>query len=238
MKNSVSARFKVFNTFLYLIAIASAILSTIGVIVNYWPILAIFKTLYMPSISLLVYMHWNEAHDRQYQLLQIAFLFAWLGDIAILFDKLHLIVFVIGGLLFLVQQILYIIINVRAKHPQNSLLKAPYWGLPSMVYIVCYNLIYWAPAPLDGKIIATIYCTFLATGFYTSFCRGVKNQLKYFACILGFTFFIISDILIGYNQFVEALNDEKASLILITYYIAQAFISYSNIPDTVEGINK
>jgi len=221
--------------FLWVLVYSSSFtVSIFGCAADHWPSYAIFKYMFMPAVSFIFYMLWhNHSYTKQYYLLQTAFLFAWVGDILLTLTKVHHLCFILGACFFLVQHNLYIWLNLSTKTKEKSLWKAPYWGFPNMAYVLTFCLNYYAKVDTLERTECLIYSFFLATAFYTSFYRDSTNRVKYWLTIVGFAFYVCSDMLIAIDKFWFQLSSVQGSSILLTYYIAQTLICHGNLPDTI-----
>eukprot|EP00826_Nyctotherus_ovalis_P040854 TRINITY_DN405_c0_g1_i25.p1 TRINITY_DN405_c0_g1~~TRINITY_DN405_c0_g1_i25.p1 ORF type:complete len:228 (-),score=52.38 TRINITY_DN405_c0_g1_i25:106-789(-) len=207
------------NGLLTLLYLAAFVLSMIGDIIDNWTLMGIFKMLFVPVLFLLVRINWNGAMDDRYKFLKGALLLAWVGDLFVFLCRFDLLYFTIGGILFFVQHVIYILLNLKDMAKDDSLRRIVYWGLPTMAYIAVLNLNFWLNISLANKL------------SYTAFYRSLENRRKYWACILGFGFFTASDMIIAVDRFAYRLPRVQSSLILLTYYIAQTLICYGYNPD-------
>ena len=211
--------------------IASCVLSCVGFAIEHFALFLTFKALVVPLLALLVHIKWSRPLNKQYYLLQLALLCAWMGDVLLAFAKTHMLYFILGACSFLFQHNFYIWLNLTTKGHKGSIWQAPYWGLPNLAYVVLFSLLYMAEV---GKILRTecmIYAFVLATAFLTAFHRDMKNRRKYWTIVMGFFFFFCSDILLSVDAFIYPFSPPAATSILITYYLAQGLICIGNIPD-------
>eukprot|EP00826_Nyctotherus_ovalis_P049153 TRINITY_DN5887_c0_g1_i8.p1 TRINITY_DN5887_c0_g1~~TRINITY_DN5887_c0_g1_i8.p1 ORF type:complete len:241 (+),score=39.78 TRINITY_DN5887_c0_g1_i8:162-884(+) len=215
--------------FLAIIYLASFLLSIIAYAIDNRPMYALFKSLVVPSIMAYTYLAWVGPRTRHYTLLQLAFAFAWVGDVLIALPKTYPVFLFVGGWFFFFQHIFYISLHLTAKNCSANLWKTPYWGLPTIAYVALFSIAYWARGNLWDKIQFSGYSFILGTSFYTSFYRETKARRGYITCILGFAFFVISDIILLLDNFVFTMTDLQASTVLLTYYIAQSLISYTHV---------
>eukprot|EP00826_Nyctotherus_ovalis_P015265 TRINITY_DN14324_c0_g1_i6.p1 TRINITY_DN14324_c0_g1~~TRINITY_DN14324_c0_g1_i6.p1 ORF type:complete len:238 (-),score=36.15 TRINITY_DN14324_c0_g1_i6:112-825(-) len=229
-----SATRKTAYGFLTILYLASFILSIFGYATGNRLMYGIFKAMFMPTIIAITYLTWSGARSKNYTLLQLGFTFAWVGDILIALPKTSMIFLFIGGWCFLCQHVFYIWLHLSAKGPKTHLWKTPFWGLPTLAYIVLFNISYWARGNLTDKLQFFIYSTMLGTSFYTAFYRELKSKAAYVSGILGFTLFVISDVIILLENFVLEMTNLQASSILLTYYIAQTLICYSHVTESKE----
>lgn len=232
MPNLKAAVTKTAYGLITLVYLAAFILSIVGYAINNRIMYAIFKALMMPSIIAFTYLSWEGPRDKKYNLLQLAFIFAWVGDVLIALPKAYTVFLFIGGWFFLFQHFFYIWLNITAKSPKTSLWKTPFWGLPTLAYIALFNICYWAKGSPFEKLQFVIYASGLGTSFFTSFYREPKNKTGYITGILGFSLFVISDIIIMLDNFVLEMTDLQASSILLTYYLAQTLICYTHVAES------
>eukprot|EP00826_Nyctotherus_ovalis_P025936 TRINITY_DN2015_c0_g1_i2.p1 TRINITY_DN2015_c0_g1~~TRINITY_DN2015_c0_g1_i2.p1 ORF type:complete len:240 (+),score=37.72 TRINITY_DN2015_c0_g1_i2:185-904(+) len=227
-----TAATKVGYVFLGITYLASFILSIIACLNKDRLMYPIFKGLVMPSIMIFAHFSWNGSYNRGYVLLQLAFLFAWLGDVMLALPVAYSFQFFIGGWLFFFQHVLYIWLNVSAKNSKDSLWKVPCRGLPLLAYAALFGITYLARGGVIAKIQFTGYSIALSTSFYTSFYRECRSKSMYVVCIIGFAFFIISDIFLMLGRLVVTMKSVQSFLVLLTYYIAQSLICYSHVEES------
>jgi len=212
--------------------IASMVLSIVGVAINNLILIEIFKTAFIPLLAFITYMKWTGPLTREYYFLQLALLCAWAGDIIMIFNKIHLTYFIAGALMFLVQHVLFIMINLQSRRKDVVIWKAPYWGLPHIGYVFAFSIVYFCKMDFVLKSIVTLYAFFLGSSFLTSFHREINNKIKRWVMIMGFLSFLISDSLIVIDKFLLPMTDVTSTSILVTYYVAQTCICYGNLPNS------
>lgn len=232
MKTLKNAAIKVAYAFLTIIYLASFILSIVAYAIDNRLMYGIFKALVMPSIMAYTYLAWSGPRNKRYVLLQLAFVFAWIGDVLIALPKAYTIFLFIGGSFFFCQHIFYIWLNLMTKGKEVNLWKTPFWGLPTIAYVALFSITYWARGSIIDKFLFAGYSFILGTSFYTSFYREAKTKANYTVCILGFAFFVISDIILLLENFVVTMTNLEASSVLLTYYIAQSLICYTHISES------
>ncbi len=225
-----SAKQKVERVFWLLLYVASFSLSVLGCCIENWLLFAIFKSLFMPTVAVLAYSEWQRPLSRHYYVLQMAFLFAWLGDVLLAFASVHWMFFVLGASSFLVQHAFYIWNNLSAWGKSTHFF--PYWGLPHVPYLLLFSMEYFSCVDHTLKMECMIYSLFLGTAFMTAFYRDTPNRRNYWTMVTGFAFFVVSDMLIAVDKFIYPLTAAEGSLILVTYYIAQTLICYASMPDS------
>jgi len=200
--------------------IISFTLSILGAFYENFALYLLFKSMFMPLLSLLLFGKWGNQHkNKTYWLLQGAFFFAWLGDILMSFQKWHDIFFALGASMFLIQHTLYISVNIIGKKNQGVIWKKPYFGSPNLVYVILFSITYWLNIDVVLKFESTIYSFFIATAFLTSINRDMKNIKKHLAIIAGFAIFLVSDILIVIDRFAISFGNYAEPLVLLTYFL-------------------
>ena len=229
MNSLTNALKKIADIFTGIIYISSIVLSIVGYATDNRLLYAIFKAMFVPSLMFYTFMNWPYPRSKNYALLQLAFFFAWVGDILISLPKEYVIFLFFGGWCFLFQHIFYIWLNVKSKTEHTSFWKTPYWGLPSAAYIALFSISYWSRGSYTDKFQYGLYSFILGTSFYTSFYRKTKTRINYWILIIAFTFFAISDVILIIENFLYTLTSLQASSVLLTYYIAQSLICYAHL---------
>lgn len=226
-----SAKQKVCRVFWVLAYLSSIVLSMLGFAIGSWPLFAGFKVLFIPTISVLVYVEWPRPLTKQYYLLQLVYVCAWMGDLMLSLVRFHQGCFLFGAISFLLQHNFYIWLNLTARAKDGNLFHSPYWGLPNLGYVVLLSTEYYAGTGGMFKAACMIYSLFLGTAFMTAFHREMANRKKYWITVAGFAFFVLSDLILAIDRFIHPLSDPMGTLILLTYYIAQTMICYGTLPD-------
>lgn len=209
----------------------SFVISILADIFYNWLLLGVFKMLVVPSISQLLLVNWNGSYNVRFLVLQGALLFAWLGDFFLWLSSYGEAFFMIGGVSFFLQQLIYIYLNVSTMEKGNCFFYIPYWGLPFLGYLAVIPLSLNLNTPVLYKILGLVYLLAVASGYFTSFFVSTKNKVKFWCGVVGFAFFTGSDMLVITDAFDHELSRLLNGTILFTYYIAQALIGYSYLPD-------
>ena len=155
--------------------------------------------------------------------LQAALFFSWLGDIALMFGAQF---FLLGLGCFFLTQLSYTVIFGRQsaeadRPPLNKLLIA----LPFLLYLSFF--LNWILPQLglrpDGatlRIPLILYGIMITSMGITAFLRPDSPKTAYTWIGIGALFFIASDSLLAYNQFIAPLPTASLS-IMVTYGVAQ-----------------
>jgi hypothetical protein len=210
--------------------VASGVLSCVGFALENFVLFLTFKALFVPLLSFFVYIKWTRPLTKPYYLLQLALASAWMGDVLLAFGRVHPMYFMLGASFFLIQQNWYIWLNLTSKGHKGNIWRAPFWGLPNLVYVVLFSLVYIAEIDKILRAVCLIYTFCLATAFLTAFHRDTNSRNKYWMTVIGFFFFVLSDILIALDSFLYPFSPLAATSILITYYIAQTLICCGHLP--------
>lgn len=200
----------------------------------------VLKPLLMPS--LLIMMIQLSAKLDNINLIPrffyFAIVFAWLGDIFLMFD--HEIYFILGLLSFLVMQILYIA-SFRSFPHQASIFER---GTMSLLCIVLNYLIRHEVGDLQVPVIIysiVLCCTSICAA---EFCLAVRNNSEYKVKLLsnkvsiGMKLFVLSDGLIALSKFgVTESSNISQSAVMLTYIAAQGLIVVGFI-DNIKQISE
>lgn len=228
---ALDAKQKIGHIFWLLLFIASISLSAIGFAVGNFLLFVIFKSLFVPLLSFMVYWKWERPLSKNYYLLQLALLCAWVGDVLLSFSKSHPLFFILGACSFLIQHNFYIWLHLSNREKKRFIWETPFWGLPNLGYIVLFSIIYFAEINLILRSVCMIYAFFLGTSFLTAFHREMMNKRKYWLVVIGFGIFVLSDVLISIDSFLYPFSEVGGTSILFTYYIAQSLICLGNFPE-------
>ncbi|MDR3548204.1 MAG: lysoplasmalogenase [Candidatus Pacebacteria bacterium] len=214
--------------------VASFVISNLACALQYNMMFLVFKSLFVPAVSLLAFLIWPRPLNKQYYLLQLAFLLAWVGDVFIGLAAYLPWLFIPGCYSFLFQHFVYIWMNGQSFSKPSSILHMPYWGLPHIAYVVLFSISYFACISGTEQYEYMLYAFSLGTGFFTSFHRETLNRVKYWTVVMGFGFFVASDFLLSINRYLYKFSDAGGCSILVTYYIAQTLICLGVTPDYAE----
>lgn len=188
----------------------------------------ILKPMIMPCLALLFIYPKNNAVflDKFSKLILIAFFFSWLGDIALMFDRVNPNFFLLGLSAFLIAHICYIFaFYYSSQNSKNSSLFAtkPYLFLPLLAY--GGGLFYFLlPNLHDFTIPVLIYA--LVISMMACFALNRKNKVNMASFNLlfyGSLLFVLSDSLIALNKFLLAIP-HGGLWVMLTYMLAQYLI--------------
>lgn len=211
-----------------------AILSSIGIYFDAWLPRTILKSLFMPNLMILVFAAWPRPHTKPYYLLQLGFLFAFLGDLCLALDEPIPWFFYPGVFAFLFQHAFYIWLNITIRKKGKEAICIPGYGLPFMSYIFLIVLSIVIEADAPSHVLCMAYSLILCSSFVTAFYSDVTRNSKYFARIVGFGIYIFTDAYIVINRYIYSISSISrafSSIDLFLYYVAQCLICYGSLPD-------
>ena len=190
-------------------------------VVSFPPGRYITKPLIM--ISLLVY-YISSAYKTD-RLFVLAIIFAWLGDTFLLFEGYFL--YGLGS--FLIMQILYAICFLLQRGKATAIKLA---GIVLTLLSTSIVLYYLLPAlATELKLPIAIYSGAISLMAITAIAR-VNNGIHYLLILVGVLCFVISDTILGLNQFYSAipLGGLAVMFTYITaqYLIIRGYLNYSN----------
>lgn len=190
----------------------------------------IFKPLIMPCLALLfIYPKATDLEvDRKKfnRLILFGFFFSWLGDIALMFDKLNPNFFLVGLSNFLLAHIFYIFAFWQSAKNSSSptlLSQKPYLFAPLLVYggglfyLLLPNLQgFTAPVLVYSVVISLMACFALNR-------KNRVNSRSFNLIFYGSLLFVVSDSLIALNKFLLAIP-YNGFWVMLTYMLAQYLI--------------
>jgi uncharacterized membrane protein YhhN len=182
-------------------------------------------------VVLLIWLYLStNLKGRFHQRIFKGLIFAWIGDILLMFqnDKPHF--FIYGLIAFVVCHIFYI----RAftlDHKSNPNHKTPYflWVVGAFA-IFCSGLFFYLQPKLGPmQFPVLMYAIIVTIMAIMAFNRYGKVNLFSFKLILyGALFFLLSDSILAVNKFAQPIP-QSGALIMATYMIAQYLLVYGTI---------
>ncbi|POY38443.1 hypothetical protein C3K47_03345 [Solitalea longa] len=215
-------------TFLFFLSVV------LTIVANYFQFIElgyIAKPLIMVFLAWIYSLNTNEQNQLIRTMTYSAFLFSWLGDIALLFaddsSKAPGFYFFIGGLIsFLIAHVCYILVFRRIANSislsgvnKNKL----FFGIPVLVVggILIFKIIPYlgpmmAPVVIYAIVISTMAIAAIAL-------QGGLAPSVFNSIYTGAILFLISDTTLAVNQFVSP-SAALGIMVMITYGLAQYFI--------------
>ncbi|MCP4437826.1 MAG: lysoplasmalogenase [Aureispira sp.] len=191
----------------------------------------IFKPLLMPL--LMIYWYWQTKDNKNAftKLILAALVFAWGGDVALMFARDGAITiklyFMLGLGSFLIMQLIYSLAYQQAPDIENSALKrspkivAPFviigWGFYAFAFPELENVVM--------KIAVFIYINAIIVMVGYSLDRKWRVSERSFKLVFfGAAIFMASDLMIGIDRFVIPDFPYSGFFIMVTYILAQVLI--------------
>ncbi|WP_412468527.1 lysoplasmalogenase [Pedobacter sp. KLB.chiD] len=157
-------------------------------------------------------------------------IFAWIGDILLMFQNGNTSFFISGLMAFVVCHIFYI----RAftlDHKSNPHHKTPYflWVVGAFA-IFCSGLFFYLQPKLGPMqfpvLMYAIIVTVMAIMAFNRY--GKVNIFSFKLIFYGALFFLLSDSILAINKFAQPIP-QSGALIMATYMIAQYLMVYGTI---------
>ena len=211
------------NTGLLITFLIVSAIHLIGIIIKQ-PLLAdVTKVLLMP----LLLGHVIALPNRKFigfNLLVIAILFCWAGDVLLMFTENNELFFLLGLAAFLIGHIFYML-TFNKMADKNSIGKPlqPLFYLIPLLFALSLLIVLF-PNLGEMKVPVIVYATVISLMCVAAMRRWQRTDTSSFVTVLtGAVLFIFSDALIAINKFHTPFNSASL-LIMITYIVAQYLI--------------
>lgn len=166
-------------------------------------------------------------------LVYIAFIFALIGDILILFEAIFKkpIFFPVGAIAFFVSHILNLVIMILYTNTNYPGVFNLYYyiGIAAIVVVVSTVVILLAKKYLDKLMTAAsaLYYSPLFVNLIITLVLSIQTQqIFYLMFAIGMVFFIVSDFTIFKEHYYKEQKYDEG-IILSTYFVAEFFIAIS-----------
>lgn len=146
--------------------------------------------------------------------------FSVLGDILLMFVDQSPHFFTVGLVAFLLAHIMYILVFLRHRNKQKSIL-----SFVILLLVYASGLFYLLKDGLGEMLVPVIiYMIVILSMATTAFMRkGIVNSNSYNLVFIGAIFFMISDSILALNKFYQPIPFSNIS-IMLTYALAQYLI--------------
>lgn len=150
----------------------------------------------------------------------LALVFSVLGDILLMFVDQSPHFFTVGLIAFLLAHIMYILVFLRHRNKQKSIL-----SFVILLLVYASGLFYLLKEGLGEMLVPVIiYMIVILSMATTAFVRrGIVNSNSYNLVFIGAIFFMISDSILALNKFYQPIPFSNIS-IMLTYALAQYLI--------------
>ncbi len=170
-------------------------------------------------LSLLLYfISQSKSLPKSIRLLIIlALLCSLIGDVALLFESLDPMYFIIGLAAFLIAHIMYILAFLKDRNPRSKPL-----GFIIMLLVYASVLFYVLKSGLGDMLLPVLVYMLVILGMSTSaYMRQKKEAIASYNWVcIGALLFMISDSILALNKFYQPVAWSAVS-IMLTYALAQ-----------------
>ena len=222
------------NTGLLITFLVVSAFHLIGIIIKQ-PLLAdVTKVLLMP----LLLGHVIALPNRKFigfNLLVIAILFCWAGDVLLMFTENNELFFLLGLAAFLIGHIFYML-TFNKMADKNSIGKPlqPLFYLLPLLFALSLLIVLF-PNLGEMKVPVIAYATVISLMCVAAMRRWQRTDTSSFVTVLtGAVLFIFSDALIAINKFHTPFN--SASLLIMVTYIAAQYLIITGLLKHVHPI--
>jgi len=170
-------------------------------------------------LSLLIFFFTQCQHLKKTikVLIIMALVFSLIGDIALLFDSIDPLYFIIGLASFLLAHVMYVLTFLKQRDATKNPL-----GFIVLMLVYAAFLFYLLKDGLGDLLVPVIVYMIVILSMSTSaFIRQKQhNSISYNWVFLGAIFFMLSDSILALNKFYQSFNLSSIA-IMITYALAQ-----------------
>ena len=191
-----------FTVIFYLIGISNLVFFYTEITIGKYITLACL----MPMLACYFFRECKNAREKRNVLILLSILFAWFGDLTMMFLPVCPSMLIPGLLSFLITHIMYVFIFSAGS--LRDMLK-PVKLLPSLLFlaygIFLYSTIYNSPKLETGmRIPVLIYTLAIVSGIIASVSRYGKVNTKSFVLVFaGVLLFLVSDSCLAINRFAH-----------------------------------
>jgi len=179
----------------------------------------LLKPLLMPLLMVALFLKTGQSKGKKK--IFMALLFAFFGDVLLLFEDKGELYFIAGLACFLLTHCFYISYFIQIKQSGESTAKKhPYLSIIIGLYAAALLYFLW-PNLKELKIPVVVYAFVISTMFYLSLCIPYKiGKIAGQLFVLGAVLFVISDSILAINKFYKPFIIAPA-LIRVSYCVAQ-----------------
>jgi uncharacterized membrane protein YhhN len=178
------------------------------------------KPLLMPMLMLYVFA---QTHILNRNKLIFILIFAWLGDLFLLFQGNSPLYFQLGLGSFLIMQIAYI--RLFSSQSSAGRFNVGQWFslpiIPVLIYVVGFLAFLLPLIPAALYIPVSLYALALGAMLYSAYLR--KMDSSYYFIFIGAILFVISDSLLALVKFYFSFSGNSI-YVMLTYILAQLLL--------------
>jgi uncharacterized membrane protein YhhN len=183
----------------------------------------ILKALIIPLLMFLMILNLKTSEKRSNQLIILALIFSWLGDILLGVPESSANLFVPGLISFLLAHVMYMLVFFRTPGKNLIIPKRIYFLIPVLLYGIGLLVLLFNSLG-EMKLPVTVYTLVILTMVCSAISRyGKVNITSWLLISTGAILFLISDSGIAINKFSSHFAGAQA-IIMSTYVLAQYLI--------------
>jgi len=213
----------------------NAAIHILAIILNEEWLISITKPLLM--VFLAAYFYYSVQRNSFTKWIMLAIIFSFGGDVALMFQQVAPIYFILGLASFLIGHLFYTYGMVKYPYFKNGILmKKPWLSIPFLVYGGA--LVYYLWGDLGAMripvVIYSIVIMLMGLSALNMIGRVSKVSSSWILC--GAILFILSDSIIALNKFkAEDLELPMPSLLIMLTYITGQFLIVEGIIKSQKG---
>lgn len=147
----------------------------------------------------------------------LALVFSLIGDVALLFDGMNPIYFIIGLASFLLAHVMYVLVFLKHRDTRNNPLGFIILMLAYAAFL--FYILKEGLGELQGPVL--IYMIVILSMSTSAYLRQKQyNLVSYYLVFIGAILFMISDSVLALDKFYQSFQ-LSSILIMITYALAQ-----------------
>jgi uncharacterized membrane protein YhhN len=183
----------------------------------------ILKALIIPVLMLLFIINLRPAGNRSHQMIILALLFSWCGDILLGVQSTTGNLFIPGLIGFLLAHVMYLIVFFNTPGENIIVRKRSYFLIPVLLYGVLLVIILFNGLG-EMKLPVIVYTIVILTMVCSAISRyGKVNRASWLLVMTGAILFLLSDSGIAINKFLKPFPGAQV-VIMSTYVMAQYLI--------------
>ncbi|MGB0984718.1 MAG: lysoplasmalogenase [Saprospiraceae bacterium] len=192
-----------------------------------------FITKPLLMIFLGLYFYYSVDRNAFTKSIMLAIIFSFGGDVALMFQDIAPIYFILGLASFLIAHLFYVYAMVKYPNfKQGFLVKEWWWSLPFLAYGIGLVTFLWSDLKEMTVPVIIYSITIMLMGLSALNMKGRVSKSVAIYILLGAILFILSDSVIALSKFkAEDLMIRMPNLIIMITYILGQFL-------IVEGVVK
>jgi uncharacterized membrane protein YhhN len=220
-----------------LLFITALAIDVVALMIGFQGMHTLVKPLLMPLLMLFVWNQRSKSPKPIIRCLFIGLLFAWFGDIFLLFENKWPVFFMAGLGSFLCTHIFYILmfLKINQAYPMPGKKHWFFWGIIAAYGLFLLNLVWPSLGELKIPVLIYAFCICLMAVVSIN-TPTIIPALSKILLVSGALLFVVSDSILAVNKFLQA-GAWAPPAIMLTYGLAQFAIAAgaSNLPKAASG---